>query len=92
MPNKRPNSTTPDQRGEGDELHQGVKRGERMTTATGTPLGDGQNSLKVGDRGPTLLEDFAFRDKMFHFDHERIPERVVHARGYSAHASTPSPT
>ena len=86
MPNKRP-STTPDQRGEGDELHQGVKRGERMTTATGTPLGDGQNSLKVGDRGPTLLEDFAFRDKMFHFDHERIPERVVHARGYSAHGT-----
>jgi catalase len=87
MPNKRPSPTTPDQRGAGDELHQGVKRGERMTTATGTPLGDGQNSLKVGDRGPTLLEDFAFRDKMFHFDHERIPERVVHARGYSAHAT-----
>ncbi len=58
---KRP-STTPDQRGEGDELHQGVRRGEPMTTATGTPLGDGQNSLKVGDRGPTLLEDFSFRD------------------------------
>ena len=45
MPNKRPSSTTPDRRGEADELHQGVKRGERMTTATGTPLGDGQNSL-----------------------------------------------
>ena len=87
MATKRPCTSTPDQRGEGDELHQGVKRGERMTTSTGTPLGDGQNSLKVGDRGPTLLEDFAFRDKMFHFDHERIPERVVHARGYSAHGT-----
>lgn len=87
MATKRPPVSTPEQRGEGDELHQGVKRGERMTTATGTPLGDGQNSLKVGDRGPTLLEDFAFRDKLFHFDHERIPERVVHARGYGAHGT-----
>ncbi|EON22892.1 MULTISPECIES: catalase [Nocardioides] len=81
---KRPTST-PDQRGTGDELHQGVKGGERMTTSTGTPLGDDQNSLKVGDRGPTVLEDFVLRDKIFHFDHERIPERVVHARGYGAH-------
>ncbi len=87
MATKRPSTTTPDERGEGDELHQGVKRGERMTTSTGVPLGDGQNSLKVGDRGPTLLEDFALRDKIFHFDHERIPERVVHARGYSAHGT-----
>ena len=44
-----------------------------------------QNSLKVGPRGPSLLEDFHFREKIFHFDHERIPERVVHARGYGAH-------
>ncbi|MFZ2516303.1 MAG: catalase, partial [Candidatus Lutibacillus vidarii] len=56
-----------------------------MTTAQGAPLSDGQNSLRVGDRGPTLLEDFALREKIFHFDHERIPERVVHARGYGAH-------
>lgn len=87
MATKRSPATTTDQRGEGDELHQGVKRGERMTTSTGTPIGDDQNSLRIGERGPTMLEDFALRDKIFHFDHERIPERVVHARGYGAHAT-----
>ena len=56
-----------------------------MTTAQGVPMGDDQNSLRAGERGPTLLEDFALREKIFHFDHERIPERVVHARGYGAH-------
>ena len=49
------------------------------------PVADDQNSLRVGERGPLLLEDFHFREKIFHFDHERIPERVVHARGYGAH-------
>ena len=44
-----------------------------------------RTTLKVGQRGPTLIEDFHFREKIFHFDHERIPERVVHARGYGAH-------
>ena len=87
MAPKRTPTTTADERGAGDELHQGVKRGERMTTSTGAPLGDDQNSLKAGERGPTLLEDFALRDKIFHFDHERIPERVVHARGYGAHGT-----
>lgn len=73
-------------RGEGGELHQTAKReGPVTTTAFGTPISDDQNSLKAGSRGPTLMEDFHFRDKMFHFDHERIPERVVHARGYGAH-------
>ena len=56
-----------------------------LTTAQGGPVSDDQNSLKIGPRGPTLLEDFHFREKIFHFDHERIPERVVHARGYGAH-------
>jgi len=56
-----------------------------MTTQQGIPVSDDQNSLKQGSRGPALLEDFHFREKMFHFDHERIPERVVHARGYAAH-------
>ncbi|MEO1987168.1 MAG: catalase [Martelella sp.] len=56
-----------------------------MTTAQGGPVADDQNALKIGDRGPTLIEDFHFREKLFHFDHERIPERVVHARGYGAH-------
>ncbi len=56
-----------------------------LTTAQGTPISDDQNSLKIGDRGPLLLEDFPFREKLFHFDHERIPERVVHARGFGVH-------
>jgi catalase len=56
-----------------------------LTTQQGVPVADDQNSLKVGLRGPTALEDFHFREKIFHFDHERIPERVVHARGFGAH-------
>jgi len=59
--------------------------GEFMTTDHGTRINDDQNSLKAGDRGPTLMEDFIFREKMTHFDHERIPERIVHARGSGAH-------
>lgn len=74
------------QRGEGGELHQ-YAQGQTpvLTTAQGGPVADDQNSLKIGARGPTALEDFHFREKIFHFDHERIPERVVHARGYGAH-------
>ena len=72
--------------GAGGETHQRRGGGEsRLTTAQGTPIADDQNSLKVGERGPTLLNDFVLREKVFHFDHERIPERVVHARGYGAH-------
>ncbi|UXN59040.1 catalase [Phyllobacterium zundukense] len=73
-------------RGNGGELHQ-VAEGTTptLTTAQGGPVADDQNSLKIGERGPTVLEDFHFREKIFHFDHERIPERVVHARGYGAH-------
>ena len=59
--------------------------GIRLTTQQGIPVSDDQNSLQVGDRGPTMLDDFIMREKIFHFDHERIPERVVHARGYGAH-------
>ncbi|MBR1235783.1 catalase [Bradyrhizobium sp. AUGA SZCCT0182] len=73
-------------RGEGGELHQVATADVPvLTTAQGGPVSDDQNSLKIGPRGPTLLEDFHFREKIFHFDHERIPERVVHARGYGAH-------
>jgi catalase len=73
-------------RGEGGELHQiATGKAAVLTTAQGSPVSDDQNSLKIGARGPTLLEDFHFREKIFHFDHERIPERVVHARGYAAH-------
>lgn len=56
-----------------------------LTTNQGVAVGDNQNSLKVGYRGPALLEDFILREKITHFDHERIPERVVHARGSAAH-------
>ncbi|WP_240336109.1 catalase [Stenotrophomonas sp. B1-1] len=56
-----------------------------MTTAQGIPVADNQNSLRQGPRGPTLLEDFILREKITHFDHERIPERIVHARGTAAH-------
>ncbi|TGV74292.1 catalase, partial [Mesorhizobium sp. M00.F.Ca.ET.158.01.1.1] len=73
-------------RGDGGELHQRAESdGAVLTTAQGGPVSDDQNSLKIGPRGPTVLEDFHFREKIFHFDHERIPERVVHARGYGAH-------
>lgn len=56
-----------------------------LTTNQGVRIADDQNSLKAGSRGPTLLEDFILREKITHFDHERIPERIVHARGSAAH-------
>ena len=59
--------------------------GRVLTTNQGVPVGDNQSSLKAGLRGPTLLEDFILREKITHFDHERIPERIVHARGSAAH-------
>jgi catalase len=72
--------------GTGGETHQ-TANGDTaiLTTQQGIPVADDQNSLKIGARGPTALEDFHFREKVFHFDHERIPERVVHARGFGAH-------
>jgi len=73
-------------RGAGGETHQVAGDGvPTLTTQQGVPVADDQNSLKVGLRGPTAMEDFHFREKLFHFDHERIPERVVHARGFGAH-------
>jgi catalase len=73
-------------RGAGGETHQTADASTpTLTTQQGAPVSDDQNSLKIGARGPTLLEDFHFREKIFHFDHERIPERVVHARGFGAH-------
>ncbi|MGZ5018204.1 MAG: catalase, partial [Methylobacter sp.] len=59
--------------------------GEALTTNQGLCISDNQNSLRGGSRGPTLLEDHILREKIMHFDHERIPERVVHARGAGAH-------
>lgn len=72
--------------GAGGELHQSASAPEaRTTTNHGAPISDNQNSLKAGPRGSTLLEDFILREKIQHFDHERIPERIVHARGSAAH-------
>ena len=70
----------------GGELHQ-IAGGEHpaITTNQGLPLSDNQNSLRANPRGPTLAEDFILRDKITHFDHERIPERIVHARATGAH-------
>ncbi|MBY5888105.1 catalase [Rhizobium ruizarguesonis] len=83
------NATIHDQklhRGAGGELHQFAEDGMPvLTTSQGGPVSDDQNTLRIGARGPTLVDDFHFREKIFHFDHERIPERVVHARGYGAH-------
>jgi catalase len=68
-----------------DLSHDRVPAGKTLTTNQGLKVADDQNSLKASPRGPTLLEDFALREKITHFDHERIPERVVHARGVGAH-------
>ena len=73
-------------RGNGDELHQQAGGSHPpLTTNQGIPVSDNQNSLRATPRGPTLLEDFVLREKITHFDHERIPERIVHARGSAAH-------
>jgi catalase len=75
----------------GGELHQHVPTdgphdpAGHLTTNQGIRIADNQNHLKAGARGPALLEDFILREKIFHFDHERIPERIVHARGTGAH-------
>jgi catalase len=77
--------------GNGGETHQHVPAkgphaaAEHLTTNQGVRVSDNQNQLKAGARGPVLLEDFVLREKIFHFDHERIPERIVHARGSAAH-------
>ncbi|MBB4630847.1 catalase [Sphingosinicella soli] len=77
--------------GKGGETHQQVPKSGphdaegHLTTNQGIRVSDNQNQLKAGARGPVLLEDFVLREKIFHFDHERIPERIVHARGSAAH-------
>ena len=81
-----PTSAAASTTGHGGELHQpagGTHPG--LTTNQGLVIADNQNSLKAHPRGPTLLEDFILREKITHFDHERIPERIVHARGTGVH-------
>ena len=70
-----------------EDLAQNTENGAEqfLTTNQGLRINDNQNSLKAGERGATLLEDFILREKITHFDHERIPERIVHARGVGAH-------
>ena len=70
--------------GNGGELNQS-ENSQSLTDNFGHSIADSENSLRAGERGPTLIEDHIFREKIFHFDHERIPERVVHARGSAAH-------
>ncbi len=87
MATKRETSTarpTRARKSAGGETHQ-VADDVVLTTQQGAPVADDQNTLRAGSRGPALLEDQHFREKIFHFDHERIPERVVHARGFGAH-------
>jgi catalase len=83
MSSEQPGTADRRQCGKVGEIHQ--TSDEVLTTSQGAPVVDNQNSLRIGAPGPTLLEDQALRDKIFRFDHERIPERVVHARGYGAH-------
>ncbi|RNL78111.1 catalase [Halostreptopolyspora alba] len=84
MSETRRDSATKDEKDQQLERHRVDAAGE-LTTSTGTRVDDTDNSLSAGGRGPTLMEDFHFREKLTHFDHERIPERVVHARGAGAY-------
>ena len=87
MAKKPAKPETPKQSAKIADLEQNIldSTGQMMNTDQGLKINDDQNSLKAGDRGATLLEDFILREKITHFDHERIPERVVHARGSGAH-------
>lgn len=86
MPDNSPNNPLPDNdKIKSLEPNKEDSTNEYITTNTGVRVNDDQNTLKAGERGPSLLEDFIFREKITHFDHERIPERVVHARGSGAH-------
>ncbi|MEN6588513.1 MAG: catalase [Proteiniphilum sp.] len=77
---------TPDNAKQQDlAVNKGGGYGNQMTTNQGLRINDDSNTLKAGERGPSLLEDFIMREKITHFDHERIPERIVHARGSGAH-------
>ncbi|QUW23692.1 catalase [Sporosarcina sp. Marseille-Q4063] len=80
--NRNVNETSKDEQ---LETFRSYDKDEKLTTNQGLRVSEDEHSLKSGVRGPTLLEDFHLREKIMHFDHERIPERVVHARGYAAH-------
>jgi catalase len=85
MARKSPSKNVPNGKSEALEPFRERPADSVLTTDQGIPISETDNSLKAGVRGPTLLEDFHFREKLTRFDHERIPERVVHARGSAAH-------
>jgi catalase len=85
MPDKKSNTGEDNKKITDLQQHTADSNGQFLTTNHGVRINDDQNSLKAGSRGPSLLEDFILREKITHFDHERIPERVVHARGSAAH-------
>jgi catalase len=89
MPTDNPHRNGHDHAGLTKDLQlqqvQARPEGEYLTTNQGVRIAHTDDSLKAGERGPTLMEDFHLREKITHFDHERIPERVVHARGSGAH-------
>ncbi|OLS03213.1 catalase [Tissierella creatinophila] len=87
MKDKKDNKPKMDKKQEQLEKFKVRDEGETLTTNTGMKVTEDEKSLTAGRRGPTLLEDFHYREKMMHFDHERIPERVVHARGHGAHGT-----
>lgn len=82
-----PETRTPTGAETGAPKESNAQQGPYLTTATGVRVADTDHSLKAGERGPTLLQDHHLREKVLHFDHERIPERVVHARGAGAHGT-----
>jgi catalase len=85
-PTKTKASRTEIRKSQGGETHQQADPDQpALTTNQGLAVSNNQNSLRAGERGPTLLEDFVLREKITHFDHERTPERIVHARGAGAH-------
>jgi catalase len=79
------NKVKSDEKNDDLEAYRVDSKNQQLSTNTGVKINDTDNSLRAGPRGPTLMEDFHFREKIMHFDHERIPERVVHARGSGAH-------
>ena len=89
MPTKKKNTNVSKKQAD-LEINREDSADQFLTTNQGVRVNDNQNSLKVGDRGPSLLEDFIMREKITHFDHERIPERIVHARGSGLTAWTRS--
>lgn len=85
MKNNKIHQDSPDSKQKDLNFNKSEADGQFLTTNQGVKINDDNNALKTGERGPSLLEDFILREKITHFDHERIPERIVHARGSGAH-------